>query len=277
MKKASIIVASSLIIMSSSSVLASPQDLSTGNSGGGVGIVQQIFGSDLYNQAQGIAVNFGINLDSYVNSMTDFLTGEIGAALDLDSGQTNFFLSLLNREVLGKIQEKIGDVFGVFGYPSPDELNREIPEIVINENHEQIGEFTVLGKTEAAVFASQKKITEAYLESRLGKSAQEQKKQQLESITSLADHSVNAATDAASQNVTQDVLKQVAIQNADQALITSAMYGELTQLGLNQNMSLQELSKISSNLEKKDWSEKVTSTANRVGIVEAITQFGSLF
>ena len=276
MKNRTLIIASSLIIISGSPVLASTQPTSTENSGG-VGIVNQLFGGNLYNQAQGIAGNFGINLDSYLNSMTSFLTEEIGGALNLDENQTNLIFSVLSRGMLEKIQERIGDIFGAFGYPSPDEINREIPEIIINDDQEEIGEFTILAKAEAEVFASRKKITDAYLESRLGKEAQEQKKQQLDSITSLADSSVNSATDAASQNVTQDVLKQVAVQNANQALISSAMFGELTQLGFNQSMSFQELSKISTNLEEEDWQEKVNSAANRVSVVEAITQFGSLF
>ncbi len=276
MKKNSLIIASSLIIISGSPVLASTQPTSTENSGG-VGIVNQLFGGNLYNQAQGIAGNFGINLDSYLNSMTSFLTEEIGGALNLNENETNLIFSVLSRGMLEKIQERIGDIFGAFGYPSPDEINREIPEIIINDDQEEIGEFTILAKAEAEVFASRKKITDAYLESRLGKEAQQQKKQQLDSITSLADSSVNSATDAASQNVTQDVLKQVAVQNANQALISSAMFGELTQLGFNQSMSFQELSKISTNLEEEDWQEKVNSAANRVSVVEAITQFGSLF
>ena len=272
MKKISLIIASSLIIVSSPGVMASTQEFE-----GGGATEEQIFGGLLSSQGNRGFNLFGIDLENYLGSIQDFFIAQITAQILPDHDQTDLFLSILNQNLLSGIQEKIGSIFGVFGYPSPNEINREIPEIVVNDDSEEIGEFTPLGKKEATVSAGKRKITEAYLESRLGKDAQEQKKKQLEAIGQLANHSVTAATDAASQNVTQDVLKQLAVQNAEQALISQGIYGELTQLGMNQNMSLQELSKISENLEQQDWKNKVTSSANRVSLVEAMTQFGSLF
>ena len=273
MKKTSIILASSLIIMWTFPVKASIQEIKPGS------VIGDVVGNDLnnlYNPGQAIAGNLGMNLDFYLNSMKNYLSQEIVRNLNLDGRQTNLIFDLLNREILEKLQGKVGDIFGVFGYPSPGEINREIPEIVINDDTEEVGEFTVLGKSESVIAAGEKQITDAYLESRLGKSAQQQKQQQLEAITQLANHSVDTAQDAASDDVTQDVLKRVAAQNGNQALISQAMYAELTQLGMNQNMSLQQLSKISDNLEQEHWQEKVTSTANRVSLVEAITQLAPI-
>ena len=275
MKKASLILASSLIILSSSPSL--PARASTQEFEGGGATEEQIFGDILNNQGNGSFNLFGINLGAYLGSVQQFFVDQISDQIQPGNDQTDLFLSILNQKLLSDIRDKIGDIFGVFGYPSPNEINREIPEIIVSDDSEEVGEFTPLGKKETAVSESKRKITEAYLESRLGKVAQEQKKQQILAISELANKSVTAATDAASQNITQDVLKEVAGQNAYNSLISQAIYTELTKIEMNQNMSLQELSKISEKLEQEEWKTRVTSSANRVSLVEAITQFSSLF
>ncbi len=280
MKKAKVLLlVSSLVIGYGSPAIAQTQDIQ-GDSITEIqnsAISEKIFGNNIYSQiSQGVNL-FGINLDSYLTSVQDFFLERIAKQINLENPQLDIFFSVLNQHVLAGISSKLGDLFGVLGYPNPNEISEQVPEIIVNTETEPLEEFTTFGKKELAIAASKKMLTEAYLESRLGDKAQEQKKQQLVIVSDLANHSVTAATTANSQNVTQDVLKQVAMQNANQALINQAMYAELTQIEMNQNMSLNELSKISHNLDKKDWEDTVNSTASRVSLVQAITQFSSLF
>ena len=270
MKKSRVLIlASSLIIFSSSASFASFQELEQdpleGISGNNNNIVNQ--GFEL----------FGINVNSYLDSSQAFLMNKIRGNIDLGDLEKYPGVSILNQKMLGAIQTKIGEIFGVIGYPNPNEIEREIPEIIVNDDTEEIEDFTTFGKKELAIATGKKQIMDAYIESRMGEEAQQQKKQQLEGIAQLANSSMNAATDAASQNVTQDVLKQIAIQQANSSFMSQAIHAELTQLGLAQNMSLSELSDISENMEQQEWQGRVNSAAARVSFVDAITQFSSLF
>ncbi len=264
MKKTRLLIAAcSSIILWSSSSYALTQDLNNDLSQGEIGsITQEIF---------------GVDLDSYLGTAREFLIDTITETLNLGELEESPLFSGLNNTILQEIQSRIGDLFGVFGYPNPNAIDREIPEIIVNDETEEIEEFTTFGKKQLAISSGKRQIMSAYIESRMGEEAQQQKKQQLEAISLLADSSLNAATDAASSDVTQDVMKQIAVQQANNAFISQAIHAELAQLGLGQNMSLSELSNISENMEQQEWQGKVNSAAARVSFVDAITQFSSLF
>ncbi len=262
MKKSRILVlASSLIILSSSASYASTQEINENSTVGGIGsLSEQIFGNEV---VSGGLDFFGIDLNSYLGSAQDFLMNQITGSIDLGGLEKYPGVSILNQKVLGGIRAKIGEIFGVIGYPNPNQVEREIPEIIVNDETEEIEEFSTFGKKKLAIATGKKQIMDAYIESRMGEEAQKQKKQQLEGIAQLANSSMNAATDAASQNVTQDVLKQIAIQQANNSFMSQAIHAELTQLGLAQNMSLSELSNISENMEQQEWEGRVNSAAAR--------------
>ncbi len=277
MKKTRLLVlVSSLLFISTYPVVATSQDLGEDlSSGKEIGSMsEEILGGGFVSQGFEL---LGIELDSYLDSAQEFVRGQIAGTIDLGGLEDNQIFSVLSQRILEGIQSKIGDLFGVFGYPNPNEIDREIPEIIVNDETEKIEEFTTFGKKELAISSAKRQVMSAYIESRLGEKAQEEKKKQIEGISQLANHSMTAATDAASQNVTQDVLKQIAVQQADQAFISQAMHAELTQLGMNQNMSLSELSNISESLERQEWQNKVDSAAARVSFVDAVTHFSSLF
>ena len=276
MKKSKILIlASSVVILWSTASFASTQEINEDSTVGGFSsLSEQIFGN---NVVSGGLDFFGINLDFYLDSAQDFLINQITGAIDLGGLEQYPGVSILNQKILEGISAKIGELFGVIGYPNPNAIDREIPEIIVNDDPEEIEEFTTFGKKQLAISSGKRQILSAYLESRMGEEAQQQKKQQLEAISLLADSSLNAATDAASSDVTQDVMKQIAVQQANNAFISQAIHAELAQLGLNQNMSLSELSNISENMEQQEWQGKVNSAAARVSFVDAITQFSSLF
>ena len=276
MKKSKILIlASSVVILWNTTSFASTQEINEDSTLGGVSsLSEQIFGNNVVNGGLDF---FGINLDFYLGSAQDFLINQITGAIDLGGLEKYPGVSILNQKILEGISAKIGELFGVIGYPNPNAIDREIPEIIVNDDPEEIEEFTTFGKKQLAISSGKRQIMSAYIESRMGEEAQQQKKQQLEAISLLADSSLNAATDAASSDVTQDVMKQIAVQQANNAFISQAIHAELAQLGLGQNMSLSELSNISENMEQQEWQGKVNSAAARVSFVDAITQFSSLF
>ena len=220
---------------------------------------------------------FGEQIDKYANTVNN----HISRYKELRDGASNplvdMYLSVLNLEMLSQIQGELAELFGVLGFPNSEKIGQRIPEIIIDTETENVAEFTLLTKKKAAINSSSRMLTEAYLQSRLSEEAQNAKKEEIENISDVAAHSVEAAEEASELLTTQDVLKQVALQNADSALINRAIFGEMTQLSMNQTMTNHELHQIFKNLEDSQWENKVNSAASRVSLADAVTEFTSLF
>ncbi len=269
MKKSQLFPYLFLLTLLDSPVMASTQSFERNNP-----IQTQLF----ENKIISYALNwFELDLDNYWHSIKDFVFQQLADRINLDNERSNLFFSVLNQQILESIQSKLGDLFGSLGYPDPGKISEEIPEIIIDTREEKIEEFTPLRKNEIRIASSEEMLTKAFVQSRLGSEAQKQKQANMEMIAKLAEDSGQAAVTASQENITQDVLKQVARQNSDQAMISQAIYSEITQLSLNQTMSVNELSKITKNLEEQKLKETVDSASNRVSVVEAITEFTSLF
>lgn len=260
---------SSLLIISTPPSIASTQDGSLGGN-----IQDELPGFNIFSQGLGL---LGIDLDSYLGSVQDFVLNEITKSLNLDRLGEDLFSSVLNKQILEGLGDKLGDLFGVLGFPDTQRIGQEIPEVIINTKSEEVAEFTTFDKKRLAISSSKRMLTKAYLQSRLGESAQAVKKQQLTAISNLAEHSVDSATTAASQTITQNVLRQLASQNAGAALISQSTHAEIVQLNLNQTMTVNELSEISTHLEQQNWKNSTAATAKRISLVEETMRFGSLF
>lgn len=219
---------------------------------------------------------FDEQVDRYTNTVNSYIS-RYNELKDGASNLVDMYLSVLNSEILSQIQGELAGLFGALGFPNSEAIGKRIPEIIIDTETENVAEFTLLTKKKAAINSSSRMLTEAHLQSRLSEDAQNAKKEEIESISDVAAHSVEAAEEAASLNITQDVLKQVAVQNADSALINRAIFGEMTQLSMNQTMTNHELHQILKNLEDSQWQDKINSTASRVSLADAVTEFTSLF
>lgn len=220
---------------------------------------------------------FGEQVDRYTNTVNSYISRYNELKDGASNSLVDMYFSVLNSEILSQIQGELVGLFGALGFPNSEAIGKRIPEIIIDTETENVAEFTLLTKKKAAINSSSRMLTEAHLQSRLSEDAQNAKKEEIESISDVAAHSVEAAEEAASLNITQDVLKQVAVQNADSALIDRAIFGEMTQLSMNQTMTNHELHQILKNLEDSQWQDKVDSTAGRVSLADAVTEFTSLF
>ena len=266
MKKSQLLILLVPLVIDSSPAMASA--LPFGNN------ISEFLNTNLINYGLNL---FNLDLDNYLRSIKDFVFEQIADQLNLDNGASDFLFSVLNQQILASIQSKLGDFFGSLGFPDPGKISEEIPEIIIDTREEEIEEFTPLRKNEIQIASSERLLTQAFVQSRLSSEAQAQKQANIEVIAKLAEDSSQAAVSASGKNITQDVLKQVARQNSDQAMISQAIYSEITQLGLSQTLSVNELSKITQNMEEQKLKETVDAASNRVSMVEAITEFTSLF
>ena len=273
-----LITTASLIILFSlpaaARIQSSPEDVNLGN--GSISIFEQTPDNSIGLTNETLKL-FGVDIESYLGSAQEFFVDKVTDLIGIDSLGEHSIYSVLTKTTLRQIASKISDLFGGFGYPNPTKIDREIPEIIVNDTTEEVEEFTPFGKKQLAISTSKRQITSAYIESRLGEEAQEKKKQQLEGISKLANNSAAVATNVVKQNVTQDVLKEIATQNANEAYISQAIHAELAQVGMNQNVAVAELSNISETMEKQEWKKTVDSAAARVSFVDTVTQFSSLF
>lgn len=151
----------------------------------------------------------------------------------------NYVLSILSDKIeplaesLGKdLQTAIDEAVGALGLPDPT---------VAREKVEKIGAGTdaPVNPVETATNEVDRQITRAVSTSTLGKEGQERQKEQVQRTQQSIERVQQQATAAQGEVVTQNVMKQIAQQNAQQAAILGAMRAD----GLKQQQS-QDLANI---------------------------------
>lgn len=127
--------------------------------------------------------------------------------------------------------------FGDLGLPDISDISQEIEDI-----YREQGDHVLADEASHEVV---REVTEEKAEGTLSQSGQETVQNKLETIDQTVKALENQASQAQSETVTQNVLKQIALQNAQQGLLMGGLQTEITDLSVKQDLANRNLVNIS--------------------------------
>ena len=120
------------------------------------------------------------------------------------------------------------------------------------------------------------KTTSAVSEILLSKEGQTRIKDVKEMTAQAAASSLQASATAGSSNVTQDVLKQIAIQSGDTTSILKSIYDSTVDAQVADAATSVAIGNISQTLSEEAWGKKVETQANQIGLMDTTSLFSAL-
>lgn len=170
--------------------------------------------------------------DNPLAQVFEQFTSQLGSLQNYVSSILSDKIQPLAESLGGDLQAAIDDAMGALGLPDPTVARKEV---------EKIGAATdaPVNPVENATNEVDRQITRAVSASTLGKEGQERQKEQIQRTQQSIERVQQQATTAQGEVVTQNVMKQIAQQNAQQAAILGAMRAD----GLKQQQS-QDLANI---------------------------------
>ncbi|MBW4595419.1 MAG: hypothetical protein KME46_21565 [Brasilonema angustatum HA4187-MV1] len=147
-------------------------------------------------------------------------------------------LEPLTKSLGGDLQAAINEAMGALGLPDPTQTRKEVEKIAA-------GSTTPINGAERATNEVDRQITRAVADATLGKVGQQRTKEQVEKTQSSIQQVVVHAQAAQGEVVTQNVMKQIAAQNAQTAAILGAMRADGLRLQQSQDLANTNLTNIS--------------------------------
>lgn len=146
-------------------------------------------------------------------------------------------------ETLGRdIDAALGDAAGVLGLPDPTKSRIGVEKVATSSDN-------LVNPTERATNEVDRQITRAAVDSTLGKEGQEQIKQQALETQHSVGLVQQQAQAAQGEVVTQNVMKQIALQNAQTGAVLGALRADSLQSAQRQELTNLNLTNISRSLD----------------------------
>ncbi len=120
------------------------------------------------------------------------------------------------------------------------------------------------------------KITSAVAENLLSSEGQSRIAEVKEMTAQANASSLQAVATASSSNVTQDVLKQMAIQSGDMTSILKSIYDSTVDAQVADAATSVAIGNISATLTEEAWGKKVDSQASQIGLMDTTSLFSAL-
>ncbi|MBW4434329.1 MAG: hypothetical protein KME28_22090 [Pelatocladus maniniholoensis HA4357-MV3] len=161
----------------------------------------------------------------------------------------NYVSSILSEQLeplvksLGEdLQIAIDEAIGELGLPDPTQTRKKTEEIVANSN-------TSINKVERATNEIDRQITRAVVNGTFSKEGQQRTKQQIEKTQTSIQQVQQQAQEAQQEVVTQNIMKKIAIQNAQIGEILGAMRADGLRMQQSQDLTNVNLTNISRSLD----------------------------
>lgn len=170
----------------------------------------------------------------------------------------------------------INDAIGALGLPDPFLTEDNVHKAVQQSVESIVG---LNSGTQASHTANQAQdaTAQAVIAAYLGKKGQAQAQAELQQVAQQAQTVQEAGQQAQSYNVSQDVLKSLAQQNAGQANILNRIYRQQGDLKTAALMSSTSLVKINQQLEQEKWLHQVDLALNQNGFKHGTDQYIGIF
>ena len=187
------------------------------------------------------------------------------------------FYSAIASENLGEILVGIEVASGELGIPIPDEVQKAI-DLAASVKDGKEGSFGIGSTALSQILRGQvdSKTTSAVSENLLSKEGQTRIKDVKEMTAQAAASSLQASATAGSSNVTQDVLKQIAIQSGDMTSILKSIYDSTVDAQVADAATSVAIGNISQTLSEEAWGKKVETQANQIGLMDTTSLFSAL-
>jgi hypothetical protein len=138
--------------------------------------------------------------------------------------------------------------FGDLGLPDISDISQEIEDI-----YREQGDHVLADEASHQVV---REVTEEKAEGTLSQSGQATVQNKLETIDQTVKTLETQASQAQSETVTQNVLKQIALQNAQQGLLIGGLQTEITDLSVKQDLANRNLANISEGVDSENLREQ---------------------
>ncbi|WP_235018972.1 hypothetical protein [Tolypothrix sp. NIES-4075] len=179
-----------------------------------------------------LATTLPFQSDNPLAKVFEQFTSQLGSLQSYVSSILSDKIQPLAESLGGDLQAAIDEAMGALGLPDPTVARKEVEKIGAAID-------APVNPVENATNEVDRQITRAVSASTLGKEGQERQKEQIQRTQQSIERVQQQATTAQSEVVTQNVMKQIAQQNAQQAAILGAMRAD----GLKQQQS-QDLANI---------------------------------
>ncbi|PSF33441.1 hypothetical protein C7H19_19925 [Aphanothece hegewaldii CCALA 016] len=143
---------------------------------------------------------------------------------------------------------------GEMGMPDLQSLEEEIKKVFTQENGEQ-------AQVDEAINNSVREVTRTKAEGTLSEDGQEAVKERLENTQKTTDQIDTQAQEAQNETVTQNVLKKIALQNAQTGVLLGSLNSEITDLSVKQDLANQNLTNISEAIDSQNLAQQADQTS----------------
>jgi hypothetical protein len=164
--------------------------------------------------------------DNPLAQVFEQFTSQLGSLQNYVSSILSDKIEPLADSLGGDLQAAIDEAIGALGLPDPTVARKEVEKIASSSE-------AAVNPVETATNEVDRQITRAFSTATLGKEGQERTQQQIQRTQQSIERVQQQATAAQGEVVTQNVMKQIAQQNAQQAAILGAMRAD----GLRQQQS----------------------------------------
>lgn len=188
----------------------------------------------------------------------------------------DLYKAIVTGNIAG-ILEGLDVASGELGIPLPEEVQIAIDKVT-NQSSAQAGAFGIEAALLNKVLQGQTDyaITKAGAETLLSADGQKRIAEMKETTAQVATASTQASKTAAGKNVTQDVLKQIAIQNSGTTSILKSIYDSSVDSQVTNVMTAQATSNMSKTLSDEAWGKRVDNQAGQIGLMDTTAQFSAL-
>lgn len=189
----------------------------------------------------------------------------------------DFYRAIATGNLAG-ILEGIAVASGELGIPLPEEVQIAIDKVTNRTDKGNGGAFGVETALLNRVLQSQAnyEITKAGTQTLLSADGQKRISEMKEMTAQVATASTQASKTATTKNVTQDVLKQIAIQNSSNTSILKSIYDSTVDSQVANAVTAQAIGDMSKTMTQEAWSKKVDNQAGQIGLMDTTAQFSAL-
>ncbi len=163
-------------------------------------------------------------------------------------------------ELSEPVQAAIERATGELGIPDPFEAGQQI-QVVVGEHSAELVKIPPQLQGHNARHEWNQQYTQAQSESTLGKEGQTAVKKTNQSVQNAVGDTASLASTAQQERITQNVMKKIAIQNAQQAIISHSIQAEVqkqTQALATSNLNLADMSESMNEQQRRQQFEEQT-------------------
>ena len=218
----------------------------------------------------------GVSIPSQLSSLFGAAGVDISSYLEYLNAAEDFY-SAVASENLGEILVGLAVASGELGIPIPDEVQKAI-DLAASTKEGKEGAFKIGSTALGQVLNGQvdSKMTSAVAENLLSSEGQSRIAEVKEMTAQANASSLQAVTTAGSSNVTQDVLKQMAIQSGDMTSILKSIYDSTVDAQVADAATSVAIGNISATLTEEAWGKKVDLQASQIGLMDTTSLFSAL-